>query len=52
MIESFVLVLVLLIAFVSPLVLYMLVRAEHDKRERMDRDTAEQAARKDMRNRK
>ena len=52
MVESFVLVFVLIVGLAGPLVLYMLVRGEHDKRERMDRDTAEQAARRDTRNRK
>lgn len=52
MVESFILVFVLIVGLASPLVLYMLVRGEHDKREQMDRDTAEQAARRDTRNQK
>jgi len=52
MVESFVLVFVLIIGLTGPLVLYMFVRREHDKREQMDRDTAQQAARRDTRNRK
>lgn len=42
-----VLVVFLLLAGAAPLVLYALVRAEHDQRETMDRDAAEQAARRD-----
>jgi len=38
---------VLLLAIGAPLVLYGLVRAEHGERERMDRDDAERAARRD-----
>ena len=41
------LVLVLLISLIGGLILYSLVRAEHDQRETMDRDQAEQAARRD-----
>ena len=52
MVESFILVFVLIVGLTSPLVLYTLVRREHDKREQMDRDTAEQTARRDTRNRK
>lgn len=37
----------LLVAIAAPLVLYALVRAEHDQREQMDRATAEQVARRD-----
>lgn len=41
-------VFVLLLAGVAfPLVLYLLVRAEHDQRETMDRESAERAARRD-----
>jgi hypothetical protein len=36
-----------LLAIVAPLVLYALVRSEHDRRERMDREQAERAARRD-----
>ena len=50
--ESFLLVLVLLVGLVAPLVLYMLIRAEHDEREAMDRETAEQVARRDSRDQK
>jgi len=39
----------LLFALLAPLVLYGLVRAEHDQRETMDRDEAERAARRDTR---
>ncbi|WP_144900974.1 hypothetical protein [Halobellus captivus] len=38
---------VLLFAVAAPLVLYALVRAEHDQRETMDRRDAERAARRD-----
>jgi multisubunit Na+/H+ antiporter MnhG subunit len=41
------LVVVLLFALLAPLVLYALVRAEHDEREEMDRDRAERVARRD-----
>lgn len=37
-------------AIIGPLVLYALVRAEHDDRETMSRDEAERAARRDTRN--
>jgi len=37
----------LLVAVVAPLVLYALVRSEHDRRETMDRSDAERAARRD-----
>ena len=37
-----------LFAVVGPLVLYILVRSEHDDRERMDREQAERAARRDV----
>ena len=40
---------VLLLALVLPLALYVLVRAEHDEREEMDRESAERAARRDTR---
>jgi len=39
--------LVLLVAVAAPFVLYYFVRAEHDKRETMDREEAERAARRD-----
>jgi hypothetical protein len=39
---------VLLLAVGAPLVLYALVRAEHDEREVMDRSDAERAARRDV----
>lgn len=44
-----VVVLFLLLALVAPLVLHVLVRAEHDEREPMDRETAERTARRDTR---
>lgn len=37
-----------LLAVVGPLLLYVLVRAEHDDRERMDRERAERAVRRDV----
>ena len=37
-----------LLALAAPLVLYALVRAEHDRREPMDRANAERAARRDI----
>jgi hypothetical protein len=40
-------VLFALLAVVGPVVLYVLVRSEHDNRERMDRKRAERAARRD-----
>jgi hypothetical protein len=43
-----VLVFVLLFGLAAPLVLYWLVRAEHDDREVMDREAAERAARRDV----
>ena len=43
-----VVVLFVLLAVVGPLVLYVLVRSEHDDRERMDRERAERAARRDF----
>lgn len=42
-------VLVVVLAVLGPLVLYYLVRAEHDKRETMDREAAERRARRDTR---
>jgi multisubunit Na+/H+ antiporter MnhG subunit len=42
-------VLVVVLALVAPLVLYYLVRAEHDGREEMDRESAERVARRDTR---
>lgn len=41
------LVLVLLLGLAAPLVLYALVRAEHGRREEMDREAAERYARRD-----
>ncbi|MGQ4555438.1 hypothetical protein [Halobellus sp. GM3] len=41
------LLVVVLLAVVAPLLLYALVRAEHDGRETMDRQSAERAARRD-----
>ena len=41
--------LVVVLALLAPLVLYYLVRAEHSQRERMDRESAERAARRDTR---
>ena len=38
----------LLVAVGAPLLLYALVRAEHDDREVMDRSDAERAARRDV----
>lgn len=40
-------VIIFLLAIVAPIVLYVLVRSEHDQRETMDRQEAEQAARRD-----
>ncbi len=37
----------LILALVAPIVLYYLVRAEHDHRETMDRQAAERTARRD-----
>jgi hypothetical protein len=37
----------LLLVVASPLVLYVLVRAEHDEREEMSREEAERVARRD-----
>jgi hypothetical protein len=42
-----VVVLFVLLAILGPLLLYVLVRSEHDNRERMDRERAERAARRD-----
>lgn len=36
------------LAVVGPLLLYILVRSEHDDRERMDRERAERAAHRDV----
>ena len=44
-----VLVVFLAIAIGGVLLLYALVRAEHDQRETMDREAAERAARRDTR---
>lgn len=41
-----------LFAIGAPFVLYYLIRAEHDHRETMDRDSAEQAARRDTKDHK
>ena len=38
-----------LLAVGAPLALYALVRSEHDRRETMDREDAERAARRDTR---
>lgn len=38
-------------AVAAPLLLYVLVRAEHDERETMDRREAERTARRDTRDR-
>jgi multisubunit Na+/H+ antiporter MnhG subunit len=40
-------VIALLLALILPLALYVLVRAEHDEREEMDRESAERVARRD-----
>lgn len=40
-------VLFVLLGVVGPLILYLLVRSEHDQREEMDRESAERAARRD-----
>lgn len=39
---------VVLLAVVGPLLLYVLVRSEHNDRQRMDRERAERAARQDV----
>jgi multisubunit Na+/H+ antiporter MnhG subunit len=44
-------VFVLLLAVIAPIVLYYLVRAEHDGRETMERGEAERTARRDTRDR-
>ena len=49
MAEGAFLLVVLLFAVGAPLVLYSLVRAEHDQRSTMDRRDAERAARRDTR---
>jgi hypothetical protein len=51
MTEGVVLALVVTLGIVGPLVLYYLVRAEHNQRETMDRQTAQQRARRDTRDR-
>lgn len=51
MVGSLMIVVVLLVGLAAPLVLYSLVRAEHDQRETMDRATAEQVARRDTNDR-
>lgn len=40
------------LAIVAPIVLYYLVRAEHDRRDTMTRQEAEEAARRDRHDRK
>jgi hypothetical protein len=45
--EGLFVLLVLLFAVAAPLVLYALVRSEHDQREEMSREAAEQSARRD-----
>jgi multisubunit Na+/H+ antiporter MnhG subunit len=47
MTEAAVAGLVLLVALVAPLALYIMVRAEHDQRREMDRESAERVARRD-----
>lgn len=42
-------VLILLVAVVAPFILYVFIQAEHDQRETMDRQEAEQSARRDTR---
>jgi multisubunit Na+/H+ antiporter MnhG subunit len=49
MAEGALFVLVLLLALAAPLALYALVRAEHGRREEMDRESAERVARRDTR---
>ncbi|MFD1686908.1 hypothetical protein [Halobellus litoreus] len=49
MIAGPLLLFLVLFAVVAPLVLYLLVRAEHDQRSTMDRRDAERAARRDTR---
>ena len=44
-------VVVLLLAVILPFALYVLVRAEHDERREMDRESAERVARRDTRER-
>lgn len=51
MAEAALFVVILVLAILAPLVLYSLVRAEHDRRETMDRQDAEQVARRDTRER-
>jgi hypothetical protein len=43
-----VVLLIVLLGVGAPLVLYRLVRAEHENREVMDRESAERAARRDV----
>ncbi|WP_336135943.1 hypothetical protein [Natronomonas amylolytica] len=47
MADGAILVVFLLFAVAAPLVLYALVRAEHDQREEMSREEAERVARRD-----
>ncbi|QLD84556.1 hypothetical protein HWV23_02140 [Natronomonas halophila] len=47
MADGALLIVFLLVAIASPLVLYWLVRAEHDQREEMSREEAERVARRD-----
>jgi hypothetical protein len=47
MADALVVVVFLLLAVAAPLVLYALVRTEHDAREVMDRESAERVARRD-----
>lgn len=47
--EGLFVLLVLLFALAAPLVLYALVRSEHDQREEMSREDAERTARCDRR---
>ena len=39
--------LVFVLGVLGPVLLYLLVRSEHDHRERMDRESAERTARRD-----
>ncbi len=48
MVVGVVFALFVLLGLLAPLVLYYLVRAEHDQREEMSRDEAERAARRDV----
>ena len=47
--EVLIVLLVALFGLGAPLVLYVLVRGEHDEREAMSREEAERAARRDRR---